>query len=37
VPIETLEEGDLIWSQDEASGDLALRPVLHRFETRRSP
>ena len=37
VPIETLNEGDLIWSRDEESGDLALRPVLHRFETRAQP
>jgi hypothetical protein len=33
VAIETLNQGDLIWSRDEATGDFALRPVLHRYVT----
>src|SRR5205807_4821459 len=33
VPIETIREGDSIWSRDEATGDLALRPVLRRYVT----
>src|SRR5438445_5002254 len=34
VPIETIREGDMIWSRDEsAGGDLALRPVLRRYVT----
>jgi hypothetical protein len=32
-PIERIHEGDLIWSRDEVSGDIALRPVLQRHVT----
>ncbi|HEX9294446.1 MAG TPA: polymorphic toxin-type HINT domain-containing protein [Polyangiaceae bacterium] len=32
-PIETIHEGDLLWSRDEATGIVDLRPVLKRFVT----
>ena len=29
LPIEDIEVGDLVWAWDEASGDIALKPVVH--------
>jgi len=36
-PIEDVRVGDLVWSRDEGSGALALRPVLQTFETESAP
>jgi Flp pilus assembly pilin Flp len=36
-PIETVHEGDLLWSRDETTGDIALKPVLTRYVTPRQP
>jgi Flp pilus assembly pilin Flp len=36
-PIETIQEGDLLWSRDEESGAVDLRPVLERYVTPDQP
>jgi hypothetical protein len=35
--IETVREGDLLWSRDESTGAVDLRPVLKRFITPHQP
>jgi RHS repeat-associated protein len=37
APIEEVKEGDLVWSRDEATGDVALRRVLRTFVTPNQP
>ena len=32
VPIEDIEEGDLVWAQDSETGDIALKKVVQTFE-----
>lgn len=36
-PIETLVEGDLVWSRSDATGELSLKPVTARFITEQRP
>lgn len=37
LPIEQIERGDLVLSQDVESGELAFRPVLRTVQTKRGP
>ncbi|WP_159201187.1 polymorphic toxin-type HINT domain-containing protein, partial [Klebsiella pneumoniae] len=32
VPIEDIEEGDLVWAQDSETGEIALKKVVQTFE-----
>lgn len=32
-PIETIQAGDLVWAQDEVTGEISLRKVVQTFET----
>jgi hypothetical protein len=36
-PIEIIREGDLVWSRDEATGEIAHKPVIHRYVTPAQP